>query len=161
MSWSIASGIASCTFGDLHSMTTTGKPLRKRTISGMMWFSVPRMRILNWQMAIKELLAVLAKSTNLTVGLFSSVLRFSEMLVFSWSRVKRWRLFSRRLLLGKFAVSCLMTSSIWSGSSQGLMICSCWRKIGNMTTSVKLARSLSCGFWVRSRSRTSQPKPVN
>ena len=51
----MASGIGSFTFGDLHSITTIGKPFRNSTMSGMMWCSVPRIRTLNWQTAIKRL----------------------------------------------------------------------------------------------------------
>ena len=89
----MASGMASLTLGDLHSITTTGRPFRNSTISGTMWCSVPRMRTLSWQTAMKRLLSRWPKSTNRTVGLFSPVLRFSLTLVFSSSRVKTWRLF--------------------------------------------------------------------
>lgn len=103
--------IASLTLGDLHSITTTGKPFRNNTISGMMWCSVPRIRTLNWQTAIKQLLSRCLKSTKRTVGLFSPVSRFSLTLVFSSSKLKTWRLFWMRSVPGKLAVSCLTTSS--------------------------------------------------
>ena len=53
----MASGMASLTLGDLHSITTTGRPFRNSTMSGTMWCSVPRMRTLNWQTAMKRLLS--------------------------------------------------------------------------------------------------------
>ena len=37
--------------------TTTGRPFRNSTMSGKMWCSVPRMRTLNWQTAMKRLLS--------------------------------------------------------------------------------------------------------
>ena len=86
--WSMASGMASFTRGDLNSITTTGKPFRNSTMSGMMWCSVPRMRTLNWQTAMKRLLSRFLKSTKWTVGLFSPVCLFRLTLVFSSNRLK-------------------------------------------------------------------------
>ena len=80
-------------------------------MSGTMWCSVPRMRTLNWQTAMKRLLSRCSKSMKRTVGLFSPVWRFSLTLVFSRSSVKTWRLFWIRPVPGKLAVSCLTTSS--------------------------------------------------
>ena len=70
----MASGMASFTRGDLHSITTTGRPFRNSTMSGMMWCSVPRTRTLNWQTAMKRLFSRFLKSTKWTVGLCSPVL---------------------------------------------------------------------------------------
>ena len=40
----MASAIVSFTFGDLHSITTTGRPFRNGTMSGAVWCTVPGMR---------------------------------------------------------------------------------------------------------------------
>ena len=107
----MASGMASFTLGDLHSITTTGSPFRNSTMSGMMWCSVPGTRTLNWQTAVKRLLPRSMKSMKRTVGLLSPVCRFRLTLVFSDSRLNTWRLFSNSPVPGKLAVSRLTTSS--------------------------------------------------
>jgi len=78
ISWVIASFMGAAIVGDLHSITTRGKPLTKRTISGMICFSVPGMFTLNCEIARNELFSGLLKSINLTVGLLSPVFLFSE-----------------------------------------------------------------------------------
>jgi len=120
ISWVIASPTGSAIAGDLHSTTTRGKPFTKRTMSGMMCFSVPGIFTLNWEIAIKELFSVFLKSMYLTVGLLSPVFLFSATEVFSKS--KSWiSLFDSRREFAVGVVILLTTSFIWSSSIQGFI----------------------------------------
>ena len=135
----IPSTIGSAVVGDLHSTTTKGRPFTNSTISGIMCFSVPGMFTLNCEMAMKELFLGLLKSMNLTVGLFSPVLRFSDTEVFSTRRSCISLLASRR----KFAVGVvilLTTSFIWSSSIQGFIFSMDFLKTSSRIISLKLSR---------------------
>ena len=80
--WKNASSRGVSSFEDpiyLASTTIIGIPFIKRTISGIICFSFPGIRTLNWFIAVKILFSGFLKSIKWTVGLFSPVFLFSSI----------------------------------------------------------------------------------
>ncbi|MDZ7667631.1 MAG: hypothetical protein U5K27_20250 [Desulfotignum sp.] len=152
------------TLGDLHSISTIGRPFNKKhdvRDDVMLGAGIANLELTDRNKSV-VCQRILSKSINRTVGLCSPVFRFSLTLVFSISRCRAYWLFSDKSRSGK--AGCQLLGGLFNLIifKPGLITLSCSRSTFGMTTSVKLSREnvSARGLLIRRvRSMISQPNP--